>query len=319
MDDAATPFVRLLGAPQVRLDPHPLPFLQNKRHQLLAYLAYQGGWVGRTRLAFLFWPDEPEGAARRNLRRLLHRVCGLGWLSGLTVQEGRLSWAVSTDVAGFEAAVQDGHWAQALGRYGGTLLEGLDGNGAGEFATWLGTERERLHGLWRSALLRRAEELENAGNPGEAATLLVPLLGGDEFDEEVLSVYMRASSRAGRAAQALKAYAGFSRRLRREFGLSPAPATERLARDIGEQDRIPAPAAANLAPPTRPSLPVPSTPLVGREVELAEVAHALGRAECRLLTLTGPGGAGKTRIALEAARQLGPQYPGGASFARGRP
>ncbi|WP_412030162.1 ATP-binding protein [Deinococcus yunweiensis] len=314
MNDAAIPFVRLLGAPHVTLAPRSLPLLPDKRHQLLAYLAYQGGWVSRARLAFLFWPDAPEDTARRNLRRLLHRVRELGWLAGLAVQGERLSWAVSTDVTDFEAAVQGGHWALALDHYGGSLLDGLDGMATGEYASWLMDERARLHGLWHSALLQRAQELEGTGDPGRAAALLEPRLGEDELDEELVCTYMRASWRAGRSAQALHAYAAFCGRLRRDVGLSPSPATEHLAHAI--QAQAPGP-VQGMTPPlaARPAVPTPFMPLIGRELELAEISHALGRAECRLLTLTGPGGAGKTRIALEAARTLGLRYPGGAAFA----
>ncbi|GMA14255.1 tetratricopeptide repeat protein (plasmid) [Deinococcus metallilatus] len=309
MDDAATTFVQLLGSPQVRLGPQVQPFLPDKRHHLLAYLAWRGGWVDRERLAFLFWPDEPQGTARHNLRRLLHRVRRLGWLADLAVQPQCLCWAPPTDVTTFEAAVRGERWTRALAAYGGPLLEGLGGDG--EFGTWLAAERERLRGLWRLALRRRAEELESGGDPGGAAALLTPLLGGDEFDEEALALYMRAAAAAGQAAQALKAYAAFAGSLRRAFGLSPAPPTEHLARRLRGEELADAPAPVSPAP----ALPAASTPLVGRELELAEIAQALGRPECRLLTLTGPGGVGKTRIALEAARVLAPGYPDGVSFA----
>src|SRR5690606_5856272 len=67
--------------------------------------------------------------------------------------------------------------------------------------------------------------------------------------------------------------------------------------------------------PTRePSLPVPMTSLVGRENEVATIVALLRDAGTRLLTLTGPGGTGKTRLAIEAARALVPHYNGGVAF-----
>src|SRR5205807_5256490 len=65
----------------------------------------------------------------------------------------------------------------------------------------------------------------------------------------------------------------------------------------------------------RPSLPVPPTPLVGRDAELDELGAALSRDDVRLVTLTGPGGIGKTRLALEAARRHGEGFADGAVFA----
>jgi predicted ATPase/class 3 adenylate cyclase len=65
---------------------------------------------------------------------------------------------------------------------------------------------------------------------------------------------------------------------------------------------------------TATSLPTPATPTVGRDGELAELAVALGSPDIRLLTLTGPGGSGKTRLAVEAARRAVPEFPDGIFF-----
>lgn len=77
---------------------------------------------------------------------------------------------------------------------------------------------------------------------------------------------------------------------------------------------LPGPEPASVSNPSRSPLPVPPNPLIGREFEHAEIVRLIQDPQCRLLTLTGPGGIGKTRLALEAARHLAPGFADGASF-----
>src|SRR5690606_24927082 len=97
--------VRLLGAGAAVGSGRPAADLPpDKRGALLAYLAYDGGWLPRERVAFLFWPDTDEASARRNLRQLLNRVKALTLAAPLEVESRRLRWAVPTDVAAFRQA-----------------------------------------------------------------------------------------------------------------------------------------------------------------------------------------------------------------------
>lgn len=323
-------YVRLLGRASVQLGDRSIDFLPNKRFQLLAYLAYQGDWISRDKLAFLFWPDETDHTARHNLRQLLKHVRKMAWLEGFEADEYRLRWAVDTDVASFNEALQEGNVEQTPSLYQGPLLPNLEGDGEGEFGEWLAMEREGLHGRWRGSLFGRVEELTRSGNHDAAAGLLRTLLERDPLDEEGVQAYMRSAAKAGHQQQALSAYRSFAKRLRSELQMEPTSVSEQLAKEIEDAPPPPpprvtgVPAQVTPAPDRSPavatatrvtsSLPKPATSFVGRDLELAEVAHLLSHEDCRLLTLTGAGGAGKTRLALQAAQEFGQGYPDGVYF-----
>lgn len=321
--------VRLLGAATATTDVASYPFTPDKRYQLLSYLAYQNDWVGREQLLYLFWSDSSSELARNNLRQLLKRVRDLEWVTGLETNGQHLRWRVTSDVMAFKEALSKTQWAEALGHYGGPLLEGLTGDESPEFLNWLELERERIHDSWRMAVHRRAEELEREGWYLEAANLLESLLEGDDLDEEALKVYMKVMVRAGGREGALKAYQDFATRLQEEMDLTPTSELEGLAKAIREGEFNPNPISvidATLGQKLQDqrfqsqenlsvSLPTMNSTFIGRDLELAEVAEMLAQPDCRLLTLTGVGGVGKTRIAVQVAAQQSPNYPDGVFFA----
>lgn len=291
----SAPFrVQLLGQVQGHFGGEPVPFLRDRRHLLLAYLAAQGGWVGRERLAFLFWPDAPGPVASQNLRRLLQRVRALPWLRGLEVEPAQVRWPVPTDVATWEQA-------RTPEGYGGPFLGSLEPLDLPELAAWAAAERERLQGLHRDLTLARARE----SPPGEALTLLDPLLRGEDPDDEALAEFLRAAARAGQPGRGLREFRRHAARLQGEFGLEPTPGVARLARALREGDDSPTP---------RPAAPTPATSFVGRDPEMAEVLQLLGSGEHRLVTLVGPGGVGKTRLAARLTPEAAPLFALGAAF-----
>jgi Bacterial transcriptional activator domain/NACHT domain len=123
---------------------------------------------------------------------------------------------------------------------------------------------------------------------------------------------MLALYRSGRQADALEVYRHASELLRHELGLEPSPQLRELERSILSQDpTVDSPRAAP-APPA--NLPVPATPFVGRRHELAELVALLQSRGTRLLTLTGAGGSGKTRLALRVAEMCAAEYRDGIWF-----
>jgi predicted ATPase/DNA-binding SARP family transcriptional activator len=313
-------FARLLGAPrlelaQVSYDPPP-----TKATLLLYYLAYKGEWCSRDELLYLFYPDTAEAAARSNLRQLLTSIRRLPYSEGLETQATRLRWVIATDVGAFKRAVEERQWPKATKLYRGELLEGCTLAGAPEFESWLELEREELREAWREATLSRAGQLREARRYADAAELLEKLHRADPLDEAVLQRCITVLYESGERHKALVTYDAFAQTLERELGSEPEEATLDLARQIKQGEPLGITStvkvmtqAASVKPRKRP-LPLQATPFIGRQVEKTRLAGQLGDESCRLLTIVGAGGMGKTRLAVEVAAMLEEAFTDGVTF-----
>ncbi|TDD71199.1 BTAD domain-containing putative transcriptional regulator [Actinomadura rubrisoli] len=146
----------------------------------------------------------------------------------------------------------------------------------------------------------RAEARLALGEHGALAGELAGLVAGNPLRERLRAVHMRALYRAGRQGDALAGYADLRERLAEDLGLSPGPESAALYEAILKQDPDldPVPPPAPVRP--RTNLPAPVTELIGRADATGQVRALLESG--RLVTLTGPGGVGKTSLALETAR-----------------
>lgn len=294
-----TPAICFLGVPRLVQNGKTSELPRERPLWLLAYLGAQEDWVSRGELSELFWPGLEESSARNNLRQLLHRARKLEWVTELEAEPEGVRWRAETDLRRFRQALGKGDWAEAVRLYQGDFLEGVRLYDLPDLENWLEAERENLQAAWREAALHRAADLERGEDFQHALPLLERVLQTDPYGEAALQAYLRLSARARATQPALQAYEDFRLRLRREMGLEPDPATQSLAAALLA-------AEPTLATPASPSgsphnLPARLTAFMGREDELAQIARQLGDPACRLLTLTGPGGIGKTRLALEAA------------------
>ena len=168
-------------------------------------------------------------------------------------------------------------------------------------------ERERLDGLRVTARVLVAEATESLHGSERAVPLLEELTSDYPLREGLWAKLMEALYRSGRQAEALGVYREVSDLLGEELGLVPSRALRDLEEAILVQDR-------GLARKPHSSVPVPAQRLIGRESELVALEGLL--AENRLVTLFGPGGSGKTRLAIEAAGSLEPAHPDGVWFVR---
>ena len=187
------------------------------------------------------------------------------------------------DAERFEQLVDEGSYDEALGLWRGPALADLAGE---EFAY---ADAARLDEARRTAdEARIAAELE-AGSHVALTAELEALVAAHPHRERLRAQQMLALYRSGRQADALAAYRD-ARTALDELGLEPSAELRVLEQRILRHD-----------PDLDLAVPPETTPLIGRELEVAAVRALLGRSETRLVTLTGPGGTGKTRLAIAAA------------------
>ncbi|MGK0618361.1 tetratricopeptide repeat protein [Meiothermus cerbereus] len=289
--------VRLLGSPRLERGEAVVPLPKERPLWLLAYLGAQEDWVSREELLELFWPGLEPTSARNNLRQLLHRVRQMKGVEGLEADAGGVRWLAELDVRLFRQALARGQWARAVELYRGPFLQGVKVYGLPGLEDWLEAERADLETAWGDALLSQVAESQPSQ---ELLRQLECLLERDPFNERAVQTFLQLAVALGEAEQARERYTAFVRRLEGEMGLEPDPATQRLLRELL---RATPPQTATYR--AQHNLPTRLTTFIGREEELSLVNRQLESGE-RLIILIGPGGMGKTRLALSVAEsQLG--------------
>ena len=265
--------------------------------------------VHRERLAELLWAERDADAAANNLNQALYAArraldaAGGDGAAAVVLIDGAVVLNAQVDVDAFEAAATRARadrdpatYERALGLHGGALLP------EDRYEPWADAQRAALTDL-HTALCLELAELH--GDAPAAAVALQRALVADPLAEPAHRALMRLYARTGRRQQALAQYQLLRQGLSAELAAEPDPATRALYQEL----LAPTPAAAAEG---GGNLPRQLTSFVGRERERADIARLLGRA--RLVTLTGAGGCGKTRLALEAAADARAQLPDGAWF-----
>lgn len=303
--------VRLLGPVQVEVDGRPVAsFRSHKTLAVLAFLVAEQRPVARNYLAQLFWPEASQADARGHLRRALHdlsqKARGI-LLTDYYTTEFNPALRPHTDLARLEALRQQTAAAEletAAAHCRGQFMEGITLTDCPEFETWLMIEREtwlrKVTGVLEHLLQRYTQTLR----PDLALEMAWRLLRLDPWREERYQQLMLHLARNGALEQAIKVYRRYRHMLATDLALEPSEEIESLYERLRQRRR------------RRPgNIPHSPTPLAGRSGELATLARFLVDPDCRLISLTGPSGYGRTRLAIEAAARA--NNPSGYLFLDG--
>ncbi len=315
---------RILGPVEALVDGRPAALGAPKQRGLLALLL-----VNRRRLVTAeqlvdgLWGEAPPASAVQSLQVYVHGLRRA--LGGERIETAGRGYRVvvgedELDLDRFERTLERGRAAfeadrpddaaddlrEALAVWRGPALADLPEE------TRRAAEAERLEELRLTALELRYDAELACGRHDAVVAELEALTAEHQYHERFLQQRMLALYRCGRQADALEVYRDAREVLAEDLGLDPSPALQELERAILRQD----PSLAAPEAPTRSTqpLPVPPTPLVGRRLELASVSALFRDEGARLVTLTGPGGTGKTRIGLAVAHELEPELRDGALF-----
>ncbi len=301
---------RILGP--LEIDGEPFRGGPKPRALLVSLLLAHGAPVSDERLLDALWGERPPASAAHALQVYVSELRK----AGLTVEragDGYRLLADRLDAAEFEELLAAARAQSESGRHEEALaaLEQA-------LALWRGpalaglphtTEAERLEDLRVAALEDRAESRLALGQTLDL-TELEQLVSEHPLRERLRGVLMLGLYRGGRQAEALESYASIRQALD-ELGLEPGAELRALQGAILRHD-----SSLEVEPESlreRRHLPAPATSFVGRRAEVDAVTGLL-RGETRLVTLTGPGGAGKTRVGLQAAHELADAFRDGVWF-----
>ena len=299
---AADVRVSLLGGFAASVDDEPVDesWRLRKAKTLVKLLALAPGHrMHRDAVLEMLWPDADPGAATNNLHQTVHAARRALGPTRIALRDDVLHLcpddALTVDVDAFEQSAAEArasrdvdHLRAALANWTGPLLP------EDEYESWAIGHRERLRETHAALTSLLAQRLVEAGDPSAALAVLDPLVPDRPTDEPMHRVLIAALAALGRRWDAIAAYERLRDGLEKEYAAEPEPPSKALYRRLLT-------GSAPLATTTPHNLPEPATSFVGRQRELGELALSLERT--RLLTLTGPGGAGKSRLSLELARR----------------
>lgn len=318
-------------------DGHAIALPMRKEEALLAYLVAEHHHAhSRESLVGLLWPDSPPDKGRLNLRvtlsRLKKRLDRVDIDAHLHITPLDIQFVVAdgwVDIVEFSQnlRVGDRHphrhldlceqcqpaFARAVALYRGTFLDGLFVDECQLFDEWLFMQRERYRVQILDALEALTQFHLRRTEVEQALAYARRQLEIDPLREQTYGTLMQIYLAQGDRSSALQQFERCRHILRAELGIDPSTEILDLHQRILAAPRVESANSAGPVPTAHNSLPVTLTPFVGRQDELALLAQRIHTGN-RLITLVGAGGMGKTRLAVEAARQQIAHFKGGVYF-----
>ncbi|MBX3053808.1 MAG: hypothetical protein KF753_20180 [Caldilineaceae bacterium] len=335
----------LLGSPQLLVDGEEKILRERKAVALLAYLAVEQTPQSRDTLATLFWPESDQQRARANLRYLLwslRKNVGEAWLA-TDGDQIALAGAgqVLVDAAEFRQHLDKwrGHFhpadefcaacaeslEMALELYRGDFLQGFSLDDSPQFDDWQFFQAEGLRRDLAAGLDTLVEQGIARQCYEDAIAHARRWAALDPLHEPACRALMKLYAWTGQYEAAIRQFHRCVQALQEEMGVEPDEETQQLYAQIRNR-RFPLPSqgipptpANESEPPAIVSTPVGnlppvSTAFVGRQMELAQIAQRLADPSARLLTIVGPGGMGKSTLALQAGRAEAANFSDGVWF-----
>ena len=304
--------INLFGGFSFRREGQPVEVASKSGQVLLAYIIAQGSqMLQREQIAGLFWPDASQERSRRNLRQLLWRLrqsIGADLLTGDKLTVGlNPAISVQSDIT----LLQEAHSVathvetleQACAAYAGPFLQGF-------YEEWVIDERRRYSVLYENKIQSLLDRFHEQGRWSEMRKWAEKWLFHDPASEPAFRALLYAYKGLKDRTSIEKVFRRCQESIQLELGLEPAQDTIQLYKLLLSEDEV--------APLVRQKgayqLPHSTTPFIGRVVEVNHLCRQLTGPTTRLLTILGPGGIGKSRLALEVAQQMQSHYRDGVYF-----
>lgn len=328
--------VYVLGPFQVRLGEETVTanFRTKKERALLAYLAVEADKRHRREaLAEMLWQNRPEGYARTNLRQALlglRRVIGDEYIlvsdDLVEFKGGEQTWLDANAFReSFQRALGHNHASldscercaadleEALELYRGDFLSEVLLDDSPLFQEWCVFHREQHFRYMLTILESLSSYYKKQGEYERAHQFAWRYVNQAPLEEAAHRSLMTVLALSGRRSAAMEQYHTCRRLLAKELGVEPAEETRRLYEAIS-QGRLAEPGILNKTGSAMTRLPEYLTSFVGREKELERLEDCLVNPECRLMTLIGMPGVGKTRLAAQGARRRSVHFPDGVYY-----
>ena len=310
--------IRLLGTFEIIDNHKPVSVTSRPAQTLFAYLILTAGKSHRReKLAGMLWPDSTEASARDYLRHGLWRLRKSFAASDSKIANGTyiatddltMSFNAdsnySLDVKTISGISTDectiDQLMSALSQYQGELLPGF-------YEEWIQLEREHIQSIYEQKILRLIVRLQKASRWADILTWAEKWISSGQKPEAAFRALMSAHAALGDGSKAASVYQRCVKALR-DLDLEPSEETKELYENIKSgkdlPNAVPSPAKRHTRQSPTSNIPVPLTSFIGRENELKEISKSFSSS--RLVTLTGSGGVGKTRLAVQTATNVLPK------------